>query len=98
VFWRKKVARRIFYRTKDGLADYKFSFEQQRDGTWRVYIEDQPSYGIRDTGAHPTHRLSDGERKYICWTLPLPTEQAARQVAAMWADATQEYIRTGKRF
>ena len=94
----QRAKKRVFYRTKDGRADYRFSFEQLRNGTWRVYIENQPSYGGRDTGAHPTHRLTDGTRKYICWTHELQTEEAARQVAARWADATQEYIRTGKRF
>lgn len=93
-----RTIRRVFYRTKDGQADYLFSFEQLSNGTWRAYIESQPSYGPCDTGAHPTHRLTDGNRKYVCWTTELQTEEAARQVAALWADATQEYIRTGKRF
>jgi broad specificity polyphosphatase/5'/3'-nucleotidase SurE len=92
---RKKT---MFYRTRDGREDYQFSFEQQRDGTWRAYIESQPNYGGRDSDAHTTHRLSDGSRKYVCWTDPLDTLAQAKQVAAMWSDATQEYIRTGKRF
>ena len=29
------------YRTKDGRADYGFSFEQQSVGNWRVYIDNQ---------------------------------------------------------
>jgi len=92
------IQRRVFYRTKDGQADYRFSFEQMVDGAWRAYIENQPCYGTRDTGAHPTHRLSDGDRKYVCWTTALRSEQEARRVAALWADSTQEYIRTGVRF
>ncbi len=88
----------IYYRTKDGKADYGFSFEEQSDGSWRAFILSQPPYGRRDEGAHPTHRLSDGGRKYVCWTDLLSTEKAARQVAAMWADATQRYIRDGTTF
>jgi hypothetical protein len=88
----------IYYRTKDGLADYGFSFECQRDGTIRAYISSQPSYGSRDSSLHATHRLSDAGRHYICWTDPLWSEEAARQVAALWADSTQEYIKTGRRF
>jgi hypothetical protein len=88
----------MFYRTRDGREDYQFAFEQQRDGTWRAYIESQPNYGSRDSDAHTTHRLSDGSRKYVCWTDSLDTLAQAKQVAAMWSDATQEYIRTGKRF
>jgi hypothetical protein len=87
-----------YYRTRDGRADYRFSFERQSDGTWRAYILSQPSYGGRDTGAHPTHRLSDGGRKYVCWDRALRSAEEAQSVAAKWADATQKYIATGQRF
>ncbi len=87
-----------FYRTKDGATDYLFSFEQQPDGTWRAYIEWQPSYNGRDTNPHTVHRLKDGDRYYVCWDTHLHTLQDAMKVAAFWADCTQEYIRTGKKF
>lgn len=86
------------YRTMDGCVDYQFSFEEQEDGSWRVYIDWQPSYRGRDTDAHSTHRHSDGHRKYICWTNILWDLEEALQVAKMWADSTQEYIRTGRTF
>jgi len=89
---------RVNYRTLDGRADYAFSFEQQPDSTWRAYIEGQPGYGRRASDAHTTHRLSDGPRKYVCWTTPLQTLAEAKKVAAKWADATQQYIRSGKKF
>lgn len=88
----------IYYRTKDGRADYKFSIEQHPSDGYRVFIDGQPSYGFRDSSAHATHRLSDGSRKYVCWTQPIRSETDARKVAAAWADATQEYIKTGRRF
>lgn len=88
----------IYYRTRDGRADYGFSFERLPNGTFRAYIDSQPSYQGRDEGAHPTHRLRDGSRPYVCWTDPVRSEDHIRQVAATWADATQEYIRTGRRF
>lgn len=85
----------IKYRTKDGRADYEFSFEQ-RSGSWRAYIVSQPSYGSRSTDARRTHRLTDTDgRKYVCWDRPLPTLQAAKSVAAEWSDRTQDYIRYG---
>lgn len=97
--WRRTTdMSRSYYRTKDGKADYYFSFEQEADGEWRAYILSQPGYGPRDTGAHPTHRLRSGGRYYVCWDHPLRSEREARQVAALWADKTQEYIRTGSRF
>ena len=87
---------RAFYRTRDGAADYRFSFEERSDGTWRAYIEWQPSYRGRGTGERATHRLSDGGRKYVCWTKPLRSLSEAKSVAATWADHTQRYIKTGK--
>lgn len=89
---------RAYYRTSDGACDYAFSFEELRDGTWRAYIEQQPSYQGCPTDAHSTHRLSDTGRKYVCWTQPLRSLADAKQVASAWADNTQEYIRTGRTF
>ena len=87
------------YKTSDGTRTrYEFAFEKQSNGSWRAYIEDQPDYGSRAAGAHSTHRLSDGNRKYICWDSRINTLEEAKQVAAVWSDKTQEYIRTGRRF
>lgn len=88
----------LYYRTKDGQADYKFSFEQVNDRSWRAYIVEQPSYKGRAEDAHSSHRFSDGSRKYVCWDVPLKTESEAKSVAGLWADSTQEYIKTGKKF
>jgi hypothetical protein len=88
----------VKYRTKDGRADYGFSFEQLSDGSWRAYIENQPSYGGRDDSGHATHRLSDGSRQFVCWTDPVWSLDGIKQIAAKWADATQQYIQTGRRF
>ncbi len=89
---------RCFYRTSDGAADFGFSFEQRSDGTWRAYITGQPSYQGRATDAHSTHRLPDGGRKHVCWTTELQSLDEAKRVAALWADKTQEYIKTGRGF
>jgi hypothetical protein len=94
-----RMNRTIYYRTRDGRADYSFSIERQRNGTYRPYITAQPDYGRRSTGTHETHRLTgEGGRQYICWNRALWSEEEAKSVAALWADATQTYIRTGKRF
>ena len=87
-----------YYRTKDGKADYLFSFEKQTDGTWMAFILNQPSYGDRETDNHSTHRLQEDDRDYVCWTDPLETQEQARTVAALWADATQNYIKNGTKF
>ena len=84
------------YRTRDGRADYRFGFTEWSDGTWRVYILSQPSYGRQSASAYATHRLSDGgPHYYICWTGALHSLEQAKHVASLWADRTQQYIRTG---
>jgi hypothetical protein len=88
----------VFYRTADGRADYHFSFEQQSDGTWRVYILSAVDYRGRLSDCYSTHRLNDGNRQYICWTTPISKETDARAIAAAWADKTQRYIRFGEAF
>ena len=77
---------------------YSFSFKYERVGDiWRAYIVSSPSYGSRATGLHSTHRLNDG-RYYVCWS-PEPTSlEAITVVSKMWADATAEYIDTGRSF
>ena len=87
-----------YYRTSDGQADYYFNFEEQSNGIWRAFIEQQPSYNGRATDDHSTHRLSSFFRKYICWDHPLQSLDEVMSVAAIWADKTQEYIKTGKKF
>jgi|GEM_PF-1152636 len=86
--------RSVRYRTSDGEEDYVFDFVRRLDG-WRVYIVSSPSYGSRSTGSIETHRLTDGGRRFICWDRPLSTLDDAKSVAALWADATQAYRKTG---
>jgi hypothetical protein len=95
----QSISPMVYYRTRDGRADYGFSIERQSDGTYRPYIASQPTYGSRSTGAHETHRLTGaGGRKFVCWDRPLHSEEEAKNVAALWADATQAYILTGRPF
>jgi hypothetical protein len=85
----------IKYRTKDGQADYKFSFEQLPNGEWRAYIVSQPSYRGRAKDADSTHRLTSGGRRYVCWNTQIWSVEDLKQVVALWSDRTQEYIRYG---
>jgi hypothetical protein len=69
-------------------------------GKVRVYIEHQPDYRGRLTNSHATHRLFSGEGAppHICIKaayLPDTFEQA-QALAHRWADATENYIRTGE--
>jgi hypothetical protein len=88
---------RCKYRTKDGAADYGFSFVEIQDDNWRIYIDDQPSYNGRPTDAESIHRLTDENgRNYVCWKGILTSLENAKTIAALWADKTQIYIKTGQ--
>lgn len=89
----------MWYRTRsESLNFYRFSFEEQPDGRWWVYILDQPDYCGRDDSRYTTHRGCDGGRYYISPPAPLRTFEQAKAVAAMWAEATDRYILKGSRF
>ncbi len=89
------MATKLYYRTKDGMADYQFSIERRSNGRYRSYILSQPSYGSRSTRVTTIHRMNDG-RPHICFEPEPTTEADARKVIAAWCDMTQEYIRTGR--
>ncbi len=85
----------IFYRTRNGRADYRFLIRQVPNDGYRVYILDPPDYGTRSIGNLATHQLQDATGHYICWTQRLNSEDQARRVAALWADKTEDYILNG---
>lgn len=86
----------LYYRTRDGQADYCFAFLRAADGSYHAVILDMPSYGARDTSLAITHRLPTGDGRYkVCWDRPLWSEEEAKAVAAKWADLTQTYLQTG---
>ena len=87
-----------YYRTKDSEEDYKFSFEEQSNGSWLAFILRRPSYNGRSEDCNDTHRLMMGRRYYVCWDRDLFSLDDCLKVAAMWAEHTQEYIRSGRRF
>jgi hypothetical protein len=90
-------AKVVRYRTKDGLCDYVFSLERV-GGSYRVYIVQRPSYGSRNRDLLITHINVNGTREFVCWKYPILTEKRAKSIAKAWAEGTQEYIKTGKRF
>ena len=100
-FWAEDIEKfldsgkwRVNYPTNDGCDVFSFSIERKR-GDLRVYIVSHPPYKGRDDSSHATHRLSDGRRKYICWTDDIDTWAQAENIATFWAEKTQQYIRTG---
>lgn len=86
---------RSYYRTSDGQADFQFAFEKQMDGTWRIYIEKQPSYGNKLAYPHITHRMQDGSRWHIDPPVTINSLEHAKCISVSWAEKTQRYIRMG---
>jgi phage gp37-like protein len=86
------------YRTCDGSLDYSFAFAQQSDGDWRIYILEQPHYDGRADDSHTTHRLSDSNGVYVCWSTAITSLEDAKTIASKWAEATELYRKTGKLF
>lgn len=81
---------------------FTFAFVPWPTERFRIYILNSPSYGNRDAGYHPTHRLRDSALNcdYICIQVqayPSAFEDA-RSIALTWAMATARYIKTGETF
>lgn len=78
---------------------FRYVHDVQSPGAVRIYVEDQPSYGDRDSSVHRTHLVpaAGGVPPYIDLKPSLkPTSFAdAQRIARQWADCTDAYIRTG---
>lgn len=68
------------------------------NGEWRAYITKMPNLHGRSTSFHRTHRLSDGNEYYVCWSEPFTTKETCVEVSKIWAEKIQEYAHTGKEF
>ncbi len=86
------VSRTLTYRSTDGRAFFRFRFSL-RGNDFRIHILEFPN---PSTGS--CHVLQDSNGPYICWSQPVPSWPAAKRVAAMWAEATLVYQRTGRTF
>jgi hypothetical protein len=78
------------YRTRDGLADYGFSIEFQREEGWRVYIIFNPFHEDGGSLRLPYQAIENG-RRYVDWRAKLDSLGDARTVAALWAELAQRY-------
>jgi hypothetical protein len=87
---------RGYYRTAASGMLFAFTFVRWRDGTYRAYICEQPSYGTRRVDAQTTHRNVDAAgRAYVCWQPPPENAPDVLRVARHWAERTDRYIRYG---
>jgi hypothetical protein len=86
------------YRTKDGLAYFKFSYHKIPEG-YEVDIHVQPSYEGKSERLTITHRLpSSRDTKYcICVNQGFEpkTLEYAKHLSTEWAEFTHVYIKTG---
>jgi hypothetical protein len=83
-------SRTLTYRSRDGSTLFRFRFASL-GGDIRIYILQYPGTGSR-------HVLHDSRGACICWSGVIRSMAAAKAVAAMWAEATLVYQRTGRTF
>ncbi len=91
----------IVYYAEDNhhSSDKLYKFNYKKVGTsWRAYIVRMPSLRGRDSSAHITHRLRDGDKYYVCWNRPVYSLKDIQTISRVWANNIQEYIATGRRF
>jgi hypothetical protein len=83
-------SRTLTYRSRDGSALFRFRFTPI-GGDIRIHI-------LEYQGNGSCHVLHDHHGAYICWSGAIRSMAAAKAVAAMWAEATLVYQRTGRTF
>jgi len=86
------------YRTKDGIAQYKFRYVNI-GGKFEIDIIFQPSYEGKNESSSIAHRLSSARGgKKICLSVGKePTDiETAKKICMEWAELTHSYIKTGK--
>jgi len=88
----ERPSRILTYRSRDGHGFFRFRFTSLGAGI-RIHILEFPN---PDTGS--CHVLHDSQGPYICWSGMIASIQAARAVAATWAEATLVYQRSGREF
>ena len=86
------TSRTMTYRSRDGSAFFRFGFTPLGNDI-RIHILEFPN---PQTGS--CHVLHDANGPYVCWSGAVRSMAAARAVAAMWAEATLVYQRTGRVF
>lgn len=85
--------------TSNWLEDNYYQFHIKRIGKeYRCYIECTPPFRGRDTSNYTPHYWvePDTDRHYICWTGKIAYPEQAKTLCRNWADATQQFIDTGK--
>ena len=83
-------SRTLTYRSRDSSSFFRFRFTSP-GGDIRIHILEFPGTGS-------CHVLHDIGGPYICWSGAIHSMAAAKAVAAMWAEATLVYQRTGRTF
>src|SRR5688500_12031928 len=86
------------YRPRNGRGDYAFRFQEIARGSFRIYVLDQPpNRSALQTLASPHLIAGDGAAS-ICWTVAITSYKNAKEIAARWAEAMEEFRTTGKGF
>ena len=88
------------YRSKDSMYLFQFRFFPV-GAYYDIDIMEMPSYGIRSSDLHVTHRLPSERGGYkICFGDPkiITDLNTAKRWAASWCELTVKYIKEGTAF
>jgi len=87
------------YRSKYGREQFSFCFQQQMDGRWQGYLLVQCEVNASPKEiAKSLPREASRKGSYIPFPEPAESFEAARDLAAFWADAIEKYRRQPSRY
>ena len=87
-----RYGRSVTYISYDRSSYFRFCFARCADGI-RIYVLVFPRPEVGSC-----HVLRDAFGSYICWTDSIPSMESAKSIAALWAEATLLYQRSGRAF
>ena len=77
-------------------TEFRFRLLADGWGLWRIEVLTVPDYRHRSHHPREVHLYGQHTRApWVCWSQPIHSEQAARRIAQLWADATVNYVTTG---
>ncbi len=88
----ERASHTLIYRSRDGGAFFRFQFTSLGNDI-RIHILEFPNPQVGSC-----HILHDSHGSYVCWSQAISTIAEAKAAAAMWAEATLVYQRTGRAF
>src|SRR5262245_55860823 len=79
------------YCSKYGSTNFVFCFQQRMDGRCRGYLVLRANVTPSVCGSESPVETAANQFAYVAFTEPVASFEAARRLAAFWADAAEKY-------